>query len=44
MALIKYKLGDLIALSDEKNGENTYKIKDVKGVSIKKTFIDGVNM
>lgn len=40
MALIKYKLGDLIALSDKKNGENTYKIKDVKGVSIKKTFIE----
>ena len=30
MALIKYKLGDLIALSDKKNGENTYKVKDVK--------------
>lgn len=40
MALIKYKLGDLIALSDKKNGENTYKVKDVKGVSIKKTFIE----
>jgi type I restriction enzyme S subunit len=40
MALIKYKLGDLISLSDEKNGENKYKIEDVKGVSIKKAFIE----
>lgn len=40
MALIKYRLGDLITLSDEKNSENAYKIKDVKGVSIKKSFIE----
>lgn len=30
MALTKYKLGDLITLSEEKNSENKYGIGDVK--------------
>lgn len=40
MALTEYKLGDLIALSDDKNVDNNYGISDVKGVSIKKVFIE----
>lgn len=40
MALIKYKLGDLITLSEEKNTDNQYQINDVKGASIRKVFIE----
>lgn len=40
MALTKYKLGDLITLSEEKNSENKYGIDDVKGASIRKIFIE----
>ena len=37
---MKYKLGDLIAQSNEKNTQNIYSIDDVKGISIQKKFID----
>lgn len=40
MALTKYKLGDLITLSEEKNSENKYGIGDVKAASIRKVFIE----
>lgn len=40
MALTKYKLGDLIELSDERNLELQYGIEDVKGISIQKIFIE----
>ena len=40
MALNNYKLGDLIELSDEINSRLKYTINDVKGISIKKTFIE----
>lgn len=40
MALTKYKLGDLIELSDERNFELQYGIGDVKGISIQKIFIE----
>ena len=40
MALTKYKLGDLITLSEEKNSENKYNVDDVKGASIRKVFIE----
>lgn len=40
MALTKYKLGDLIELSDERNFELQYGIDDVKGISIQKIFIE----
>lgn len=40
MALIKHKLGNLITLSEEKNSDNKYSIENVKGVSIRKIFIE----
>lgn len=40
MALRKYKLGELISVSDEKNTNNKYTISDVKGISNKKMFIE----
>jgi len=40
MALNKYKLGYLLGLSEEKNGLLTYGIDDVRGISIKKEFIE----
>lgn len=40
MALTKYKLGDLLELCDERNGELKYTIDDVKGISIQKIFIE----
>ena len=40
MALAKYKLGDLLELSEEVNEALQYGINDVKGISIKKTFIE----
>lgn len=40
MALKKYKLGELIELSDERNSDLTYTLDDLKGISIKKTFIE----
>ncbi len=38
--LITYKLGDLIELSDDRNSDGVYGIDDVKGISIKKVFIE----
>lgn len=40
MKLKKYKLGELITLCDERNSDNQYKLSDVKGISIKKEFIE----
>lgn len=40
MALIKYKLGELIQLCDAKNENLEYGIDDVKGISIQKIFIE----
>ena len=40
MALSKYKLGELIQLSEEVNEDNNFDISDVRGVSIKKEFIE----
>lgn len=40
MKLNKYKLGKLIRPINEKNIDNKYKLKDVKGISIKKEFIE----
>ncbi|MDE7278324.1 MAG: restriction endonuclease subunit S [Oscillospiraceae bacterium] len=40
MGLIKYKLGDLIQLEDERNIEGKYTLDDVKGISIQKVFIE----
>ena len=40
MGLKKYKLGELISLCDERNSDNEYTLSDVKGVSIKKEFIE----
>ena len=37
---MKYKLGDLIIQSDERNSELSYSINNVKGISIKKEFIE----
>ena len=39
MALNKYKLGDLIQMSDERNTKGVYGIDDVKGMTIEKTII-----
>ena len=36
----KYKLGELISLCDERNSDNKYTLLDVKGISIKKEFIE----
>lgn len=40
MMLKKYKLGELIELCDERNSDSQYKLSDVKGISIKKEFIE----
>lgn len=40
MGLKKYKLGELISLCDERNSDNKYTLSDVKGISIKKEFIE----
>ena len=40
MALAKYKLGELIHLCDERNGDLAYTLADVKGISIQKIFIE----
>lgn len=40
MGLKKYKLGELITLCNERNADNVYTLNDVKGISIKKEFIE----
>lgn len=40
MALIKYKLGQLIELCDNRNDEGKYILDDVKGISTSKELID----
>ena len=40
MALTKYKLGELIEQSDERNSDNKLNLNDVKGISIQKIFIE----
>ena len=40
MALKKVKLGDLLELCDERNSDLKYDLADVRGISIKKVFID----
>lgn len=40
MALTKYKLGELIELCEDKNSDNSFSLADVKGISIKKEFIE----
>ena len=40
MALNKYKLGTLIQPEDERNNDGQYSLEDVKGISIKKEFIE----
>ena len=40
MALTKYKLGELISLCDERNSDGLYTLDDLKGISIKKEFIE----
>jgi len=40
MGLTKYKLGDLLGLSDSRNENLKYGIDDVKGISIQKIFIE----
>lgn len=40
MGLSKYKLGDLLALCDDRNTDGIYSLSDVKGISIKKEFIE----
>jgi type I restriction enzyme S subunit len=40
MGLSKYKLGELISLCDERNSDNKYTLAEVKGISIKKEFIE----
>ena len=40
MALTKYKLGDLIEQTDNRNDQLIYTLDDVKGISIKKNFIE----
>lgn len=40
MRLTKYKLGDLIQICDARNENLQYSIEDVKGISIKKIFIE----
>lgn len=37
---MKYKLGDLIKQSDERNSQNKYNLDNVKGISIQKIFIE----
>lgn len=40
MALTKYKLGELIELTDERNHSGKYSLRNVKGISTEKAFID----
>lgn len=40
MELTKYKLGELIEPSDERNSDNKLTLNDVKGISIQKIFIE----
>lgn len=40
MTLTKYKIGQLIELVDERNCDGVYTLNDVKGISIKKEFIE----
>ncbi len=40
MGLSKYRLGDLIEQSDERNYDNGYTVDDVRGISTEKVFID----
>lgn len=40
MALKKVRLGDLLELCDERNSDLKYDLSDVRGISIKKVFID----
>lgn len=40
MGLSKYKLGELIELCDDRNADNVFTLDDVKGISIKKEFIE----
>lgn len=40
MALSKCKLGELIQLEDGRNTNDSYNVKDVKGISIQKKFIE----
>lgn len=40
MALTKYKLGDLVEQTDERNRSGLYTLDDVKGISTEKKFID----
>lgn len=40
MGLTKYKLGELIQLTDERNTSGKYSLDDVKGISTEKMFIE----
>ena len=40
MTLNRYKLGDLLEQSDERNSENKYSVEDVRGISTGKAFIE----
>lgn len=40
MGLTKYRLGNLLELSEEKNTSGRYKMDSLKGISIKKVFIE----
>ena len=40
MGLSKYKLGELIDFTDERNSMGRYSLKDVKGISTDKNFIE----
>lgn len=40
MGLTKYKLGELIEHCDDRNASGVYSLEDVKGISIKKEFIE----
>ena len=40
MGLRKCKLGELIELCDDRNADNVFTLDDVKGISIKKEFIE----
>ena len=40
MGLRKYKLGQLIGLTDERNSMGRYSLEDVKGISTEKNFIE----
>lgn len=40
MTMKKYKLGELIELTDERNSSGRYSLEDVKGISTEKNFIE----